>query len=63
MQNDSSILTNEEKNIVKRLKYEMFQALSIEHMHFYKNEIDKIYEQAERRSIYFKTLKEKYEAI
>lgn len=63
MQYDHSILTNEEKNIVKRLKYEMFQAISIDHIHFYKKEIEKIYEQAERRANLLNTLKEKYEAM
>ncbi|MTH53122.1 hypothetical protein GKZ89_06825 [Bacillus mangrovi] len=46
---DDTFLTPEEKLLVVKLREETFNALTLEHMKFYKEEMEKIYEQAERR--------------
>ncbi|MFY4773526.1 hypothetical protein [Metabacillus sp. RGM 3146] len=57
MQKDETLLTAEEVVIVQKLKNEMFNALTLEHMKFYKQEIDKIYAQAVRREEFMETMK------
>ncbi|MDR0137061.1 hypothetical protein RFW18_04830 [Metabacillus idriensis] len=50
MQIDETLLTDKEIQIVKKLKEEMFFAISYEHLAFYKNEINAIMNQASRRN-------------
>ncbi|WP_243291667.1 hypothetical protein [Bacillus sp. FJAT-47783] len=60
---DETVLTDEEKRIVSRLKDEMLQALSVQHMRFYKQEIERLIEQAERRSKRMASLQNRMEAM
>ncbi|MGG4492234.1 hypothetical protein [Metabacillus idriensis] len=50
MQIDETLLTDKEIQLVKKLKEEMFFAISYEHLAFYKNEINAIIDQASRRN-------------
>ncbi|MDQ0860435.1 hypothetical protein [Bacillus sp. V2I10] len=59
MQIDESLLTDEEKQIVKKLNQEMFFAVSYEHLIFYKNEINSILNQASRRNSFLTKMKER----
>lgn len=49
MKDDIALLTKEEQEIVAKLESEMFFALTLAHMNFYKNEIQTIILQAKRR--------------
>ncbi|WP_243385397.1 hypothetical protein [Bacillus kexueae] len=59
MHHEDTLLTSEEKEIVKRLKEEMLQALSVQHMRFYKDEMNRIYAQAKRRAEFMQTVEER----
>ncbi|MGD6817570.1 hypothetical protein [Metabacillus sp. 84] len=60
---DDTYLTPEEKLLVVKLRSEMFNALTLEHMKFYKQELDKIYEQAERREEFKEKMKKMEDEI
>lgn len=60
---DETVLTDDEKRIVNQLKYEMLQALSVQHMRFYKQEIERLFEQAKRRNERMATLHNRVEAL
>ncbi|MBD1383316.1 hypothetical protein [Metabacillus arenae] len=49
MKTEEILLTEQERVIVQKLKQEMYNALTLKHMNFYKEEIEKIYAQAKRR--------------
>ncbi|MEC2075175.1 hypothetical protein [Metabacillus fastidiosus] len=49
MKIDETYLTDEEKLIVQKLKNEMYSALTVDHIRFYKKEIEQIVSQAKRR--------------
>lgn len=49
MKVDETYLTDEEKLIVQKLKNEMYSALTVDHIRFYKNEIQQIVNQSKRR--------------
>lgn len=49
MNNQIDLLTKEEQEIVAKLETEMFFALTISHINFYKKEIQNIHSQAKRR--------------
>ncbi|MGM0873384.1 MAG: hypothetical protein ACQEWV_01055 [Bacillota bacterium] len=49
MEDEKEWLTKEEQEIVAKLETEMFFALTLAHMNFYKNEIQTIISQAKRR--------------
>ncbi|QGQ46758.1 hypothetical protein [Metabacillus sediminilitoris] len=49
MQNEKSLLTESELEIVAKLETEMFMAMTRAHMNFYKKEIQAIFSQAKRR--------------
>ncbi|MFC0270689.1 hypothetical protein ACFFIX_04395 [Metabacillus herbersteinensis] len=55
MKVDESILTDEEVVLVQKLKNEMFSALTLDHMHFYKKELNQIISQAKRRNHFIHT--------
>lgn len=59
MTNDDRYISQEEKAIIQKLKSEMFNALTVEHMKFYKKEIDKIYDQAERREVFLEKMEKR----
>jgi hypothetical protein len=59
MQIDETLLTDEEKQIVKKLNQEMLFAVSYEHLIFYKNEINTILNQASRRNSFMTKMKER----
>ncbi|MCD7035447.1 hypothetical protein LRR81_14470 [Metabacillus sp. GX 13764] len=59
MTNDDRYISQEEKAIIQKLKSEMFNALTVEHMKFYKKEIDKIYDQAERREAFLEKMEKR----
>lgn len=50
MEIDETLLTEKEIQIVKKLREEMFFAISYEHLAFYKNEMNAILNQASRRN-------------
>ncbi|KZZ85246.1 hypothetical protein [Bacillus sp. SJS] len=60
---DDAYLTPEEKILVVKLRSEMFNAMTLEHMKFYKAEMEKIYEQAERREAFKEKMKKMEEEI
>lgn len=55
MKVDESFLTEEEVVLVQKLKYEMFSALTLDHMNFYKKEMNQIISQAKRRNHFIHT--------
>ncbi|AZB42606.1 hypothetical protein CEF21_10070 [Bacillus sp. FJAT-42376] len=60
---DDTYLTPEEKVLVVKLRNEMFNAMTLEHMKFYKNEMEKIYEQAVRREEFKEKMKKMEDEI
>ncbi|PLR69473.1 MULTISPECIES: hypothetical protein [Bacillaceae] len=63
MEINEDLLTDQEIQIIKKLKYEMFFAISYEHLSFYKNEINSIMKQAARRNSFLLKSKERMSCL
>ncbi|MCM3065998.1 hypothetical protein M3568_06060 [Priestia flexa] len=53
---DLDMMTIEERKVIDKLKMEMLNAVSLHDLRFYKQEIQRIKEQAKKRHGFFKTL-------
>ncbi|MRX72231.1 hypothetical protein GJU40_08710 [Bacillus lacus] len=60
---DEEILTKEEAIIAQKLKQEMFFALTLDSIHFYKNELQLLFQQASRRNKFIESHTETEKAV